>query len=199
MRRNLDIQKLVLTSILLAIVIVLQLFAAVVKIGVFQVSLVLIPITIGSILLGPKTGAFLGFIFGVIVIATGDAAVFMSYGGLATVLIVLLKGTIAGFASGFVYDLIKKINKNKNDIIPCITASIVAPIVNTGVFALGTMIFLRPALTDAAQGENGIVYLFTIMIGFNFLIELLITSLLSPAIVRIVSIGKERFNFKKEN
>ncbi len=182
MRKNKDVQKLVLTSILISIIVVLQLFAAIIKFGTFQISLVLIPITIGAIILGEKTGALLGFIFGMMVLLTQDAAFFISYGGLAeTVFVVLLKGTLAGFVSGFIY---KKIKSKKG----IVTASFATPVVNTAVFAIGTLTLLSPALKIAADGENSFIYLFTVMIGVNFIIELLITIVLSTAIIRICNI-----------
>lgn len=188
MRKNLDIQKLVLTSILLSIIVVLQLISMFVKIGIFQFCLSLIPITVGAILLGPKIGAILGFTFGVLVLITGDAAFFMSYGEIATVLIVLLKGTLAGFTSGIVYNLLKKYKFSS------IVASFVTPLVNTTVFVIGTILFLQPALQAAAGGSNGITYLFTTMIGVNFLIEIGITIVLAVAVKRICDLGFKSLN-----
>lgn len=192
MRKNNDVKKLVLTSILLAIIVILQLFASVVKFGTFQISLVLIPITIGAILLGPKVGALLGFSFGMIVLLTGDAAFFIAYGGLiSTVFVVLLKGTLAGFLSGLVY---KTLNRNEENIKPILLSSFTTPLVNTGVFALGTLLLLSPALKEAAGGSNSFVYLFTVMIGTNFIIELIITIILVTAIHRICLIYNNMYN-----
>ncbi len=187
--RNQNTQKLVLTSILLAIVIVLQCVSAVVKTGIFQISLVLIPISIGAILLGKKTGALLGIAFGLIVILTGDAAFFMSYGSLSTILIVLSKGTLAGFIVGLVYEKIKHLKSAP------IIASMLAPFINTGVFVIGTLLFLKPAL-EAAGTDGAISNLFIGMIGFNFIIELIVTTILSPAVARITQIGLDKFNIK---
>ena len=55
-------------AVLLALVIVLQSIAGLIKIGPFSPSFVLIPIVIGSIVVGPKGGAMLGTAFGIIVI-----------------------------------------------------------------------------------------------------------------------------------
>ncbi len=193
MRENFNVKKLVLTSILLAIVIVLQCIGAVFKVGQFQLSFVLIPITIGAILLGPKTGFFLGFAFGLIVIITGDAAFFMSYNGFWTVVIVLLKGSVAGYLSGVVYNVLK----NKSKTVGAIAASFTTTIVNTAIFALGTSLFLMDAVTDAAGSENSVKFLFLSMIGINFLIEVAITVVLAPTINRICDIGFKNFNIEE--
>ena len=55
-------------AVLLALVIVLQVFASAVPIGATRISLTLIPIVLGAVLLGPLAGAFLGAAFGVVVI-----------------------------------------------------------------------------------------------------------------------------------
>ena len=58
--------QMVQLAILLALVIVLQLWGSNVKIGPTSFSLVLIPIVIGGILLGPRGGGLLGLAFGLI-------------------------------------------------------------------------------------------------------------------------------------
>ncbi|UKI23399.1 MAG: hypothetical protein L6V88_02460 [Anaerotruncus sp.] len=54
----------------------LQLIGGGIKVGAFSVSLVLIPIVLGTALYGIGAGAWLGLVFGVTVILTGDAAAF---------------------------------------------------------------------------------------------------------------------------
>ena len=61
-------RRLVGLSIFTALVIVLQLVATFVKIGTFPVTLTLVPIVVGAALYGPKAGAWLGFVFGVVVL-----------------------------------------------------------------------------------------------------------------------------------
>ena len=50
-----------------ALVIVLQLLV-VIKLGAFNISVVMMPIVVGAALLGPSAGAWLGFVFGVTVL-----------------------------------------------------------------------------------------------------------------------------------
>jgi stage III sporulation protein AH len=69
-------------AILTALVVILQFLAigvrAVMPFLPFTVSLVLIPIVIGAAKGGPYMGAWLGFVFGVIVLLSGDAAAIAS-------------------------------------------------------------------------------------------------------------------------
>ena len=55
-------------SILLALVIVLQVFGSYIRIGATPLSFVLVPIVLGAVMIGPLAGLFLGFAFGLIVL-----------------------------------------------------------------------------------------------------------------------------------
>ncbi|MFR5782120.1 MAG: ECF transporter S component, partial [Oscillospiraceae bacterium] len=61
-------RRLVGMSIFTALVIVLQLVATFVKIGTFPVTLTLVPVVIGAALYGAGVGAWLGFVFGAVVL-----------------------------------------------------------------------------------------------------------------------------------
>ena len=61
-------------GLLTAITIVLQMIGAVIRFGPFSITLVLIPIVVGAALYGPLAGAWFGFVFGMVVLLSGDAA-----------------------------------------------------------------------------------------------------------------------------
>ena len=58
-------------AVLLALVIVLQLWGNNIKIGATGLSFVLVPIVLGGVLFGPSAGAFLGLVFGFITLMYG--------------------------------------------------------------------------------------------------------------------------------
>ena len=89
-------KKMVLAAILTAIVIVLQFLGAFIKLGPFSVSAVLVPIVIGAATCGVGIGAWLGFVFGVVVLLSGDAALFLAVDVLGTILTVLAKEGLDG-------------------------------------------------------------------------------------------------------
>jgi len=194
--KKVNIQKLVLLGVLTAIVVVLQYLGSFIKFGPFSISLVLIPIVVGAALLGVKEGAWLGFIFGVIVLVSGDAAPFFTVNPVGTVVTVLLKGTLCGLCAGLVYKAIEK----KNKYVGTVCAAITAPIINTGIFLLGCLVFFLPTIRQwgAANGFESVgKYMIIGFVGFNFLFELLVNVALSPVIVRIVDLGKSsRLNEK---
>ena len=71
-------------------------------------------------------------------------------------------------------------------------ASMAAPVANTGIFIIGTLIFFRSTLSAWAGGSNLVVYLFTGVIMFNFLIEFTLAILLAPAVATVVKAVRKR-------
>lgn len=188
-------KTMVATAILTALVLVLQFMGQFIRLGPFMISLVLIPIVIGAAIGGTKSGAWLGFVFGVVVLISGDAAVFLAVDAFGTVLTVLAKGTLAGLAAGFVYQLFEK----KNRYLGVILAAIVCPVVNTGVFLLGCLAFFMDTVTAWANGGNVVAYMFLGLVGGNFIVELGFNLILSPVVVRIIDIAEKRFGKKTKN
>ena len=127
---NSKVKNMVGIGLFTAIVVVLQLLGGGIKFGVFSISLVLVPIVVGAAVYSWKAGAWLGFAFGVTVLLSGDANAFMIVDPLATVLVVLVKGTLCGLIAGIVYKLLAKCNK----VVAVIASGIMCPVVNTGVF-----------------------------------------------------------------
>ena len=172
-----------------AIVAVLQLVGSVVRFGPFSISLVLIPIVVGAALYGPWAGAWLGFVFGVAVLLSGDAGAFMVVSPLGTVLTVLLKGSAAGCAAGALYRLAAR----KNELAAALLAALAAPVVNTGLFLLGCLVFFLPTVTEWGEAmgfPNVGSYMIFGLVGGNFLFEVLINLILSPVIVRLIKLGR---------
>ena len=182
--KRIDTKKMVLGAIMTALVIILQLMGAFIKFGPFSISLVLIPIVIGAAECGAAIGAWLGFVFGVVVLASGDAAAFLSVDAIGTVITVLLKGTLCGFAAGLVYRAFEKLNRY----VAVVCAAVVCPLVNTGVFLLGCIIFFMDTLSVWAGGADVWKYMIFVLVGANFLFELGSNIVLSPVIVRLLNL-----------
>ena len=173
-------------GILTAIVIVLQAMALGIRFGTFSITLVLVPIVVGAALYGWKAGAWLGFVFGVVVLFT-DSTAFLTISVPGTVITVLLKGTLAGLTAGVVYKLLV----NKNRWLAVIASAIVCPIVNTGIFLLGCSVFFLDTIRTWGEGagfESVGTYMIVGFVGINFLIEMGVNIVLSSAIVRILDV-----------
>ena len=188
-----DTKKLVGIALLTAIVVVLQFIALGMRFGMFSITFVLIPLVVGSALYGWKAGAWLGFVFGIVVLLTGDAAAFLTVDVFGTILTVLLKGTLAGTTAGLVYKALSK----KNDTLAVITAAVATPIVNTGIFLLGCCVFFMDTVSEWAAGmgyESVGAYMILGLVGINFVIEFSINLILNPIIVRLIKLGKRSAN-----
>ena len=191
--KRFDTRKLVLLALLTAIVIVLQILAIVTRpfLPTFSISLVLVPIVIGAALIGVYAGFWLGLAFGLAVLISGDASLFMAVDPAATIAVVLVKGALAGLAAGAVYKLLAKRNRT----VATIFAAVVCPIVNTGIFIAGCYAFFLPTITqwgEAAGYSDVTAFIFLGMITINFLIEMGINIVLSPTIVRLIQYGQDR-------
>lgn len=191
MTQKFTVKTIVQTGLLLALEIVLQVIGNYVQIGPANINLSLVPVVLAGVLCGPISAAVLGFFNGILaLLSPSTLAIFMPINPLATVLICLFKCTLAGLVSSVAYRLIR----NKNQMMGLILASILVPVVNTGIFCLGSILFFRPFL-ESGVGEafpNIGAFLIFGVIGWNFIIELVSTLILSPTLGTILLKREEK-------
>lgn len=109
----------------------LQFAGSAIRLGPFSVSLVLIPIVLGTALYGWGMGCWLGLVFGAVVLLSGDAGLFLAADPGGAIVTVLSKGIACGAAAGLC-------GRWLHPRYPTILLSaLAAPLVNTGVFLLG--------------------------------------------------------------
>lgn len=188
--RGMSTRTLVYGAILTALVVILQFMAPLFRFTFFSLSFVLVPIVLGAALCGVGVSTWLGFVFGVVVLISGDAAAFLAVNIPGTIITVFLKGTACGLIAGVVYKLLEK----KNRYFAVLAAAIVCPITNTGVFLLGCLVFFLDTLKEwgASLGyENVFSYLMIGMVGVSFLVELATNIVLSPTVVRLLNLKKK--------
>lgn len=189
--KNAKIKRMVSIALLMALVVVMQAISGIIPpVSGFPISLVLIPIVLGAALFGSSAGAILGGTFGVIVYINcitgadpGGAMVFQANPVLCF-LVVMGKGILAGAASGWVYKLLKV----KNPYVAMICAAIVCPVVNTGVFIACMLLFFIEVLQAWAAGADVVGYILSGLVLVNFVPELIINLLFSPASMQIVRV-----------
>ena len=184
-------EKLVLMALLIAIVAILSYFGGFIKIGgLASISLTLIPVVLGAALFGPWAGALLGGVSAVIFFITPDAAFWFGLDIAGTVITVLIKGILAGFAAGIVYRLLSGFNRY----LAVIVSAIVCPLVNTGIFLLGCLVFFidNVSASAAAEGMSIGAFLIIFYVGLNFVFELITNIVLSPAILRMLNLRKNK-------
>ena len=193
--KNPRIKRLVGIALLMAMVVVMQFLSGIIPpVGGFSISLVLIPIVLGAAVFGPGAGALLGATFGAIVYINcltgadpGGAMVFQANPVLCF-LVVMGKGVLAGLATGGVYKLLHKVNPY----LAMLCAAIVCPIVNTGTFVICMLLFFIEILSQWAGGADVLGYILTGLILANFVPELIINVIFSPAGQRIGNIVNKK-------
>lgn len=186
-------------ALLVALVFVLQTFGSFIKIGPLPLSFVLVPIVIGAIHLGPSCGAILGGVFGVITMIMGISGVdvfshmLWEASPIWFIIVCLLKAILAGLGSAVIYKGLNKLFGGKHVTVSTIIASVSAPIINTGIFVVGMLLFFG-GVAESFVNESytsAVEVVLLMLAGFNFLGEFAVNLVLSPAIVRIVDvIGK---------
>lgn len=180
-------RRLVGLALFSAIVVVLQLLGSFIRFGIFSISLVLVPIVVGAALYGAAGGAWLGFVFGMAVLLSGDAGAFLAVNVPGTIITVLVKGMTAGLAAGYAYKLFEKLNQT----VAVAISAVLCPIANTGIFLIGCLLFFMPTIRMWAGGEAVGRYMILGLVGVNFLVELAVNVLLCPTIVRLIRIGRK--------
>lgn len=190
MKNSEKVKRMIGLATLSAIVAVLQLIANYIpSIGGVSITLALVPLIIGAILYGPLGGCLLGIIMGIIVLTAPSTGSFLAVNPFATVFLCLFKTAVAGLICGWIFKALRK----KSFSAAIIVTSLACPMINTGIFAGGCMLFFLDTLKEWAGGSNVFSYLFLTMIGVNFLVEFAINSFLSPTIIYIVRILSQHF------
>ena len=179
-------------GVLTAFVVLLQAGLGSIKVGATSFSLVLIPIVLGSCILGPLVGAFLGFVFSLIVFLYGvtgaDGFTFIMFG-----------------ANPFVPGLLFKAIAKRNEKVGVVVAALSAPIVNTAIFVLFTLIFGRSyAAAFVANGfiedATSLVYfLFIGCAGINFIVEFFVNLIAIPLFYAVIGVVRKKVKKNQNN
>ena len=186
---------LVQLALLTALILVLQLTGVAIRLpipGATNISLVLIPVALGAMLLGPAAGAFLGLVFGLVVYITGGVmhldpftAFLFDSNPIVTAGICLIKSTLAGFLAGWIYKLLSK----KNTLLAVFVAAAIVPVINTAVFCLGCLVILdtiKGFMSANSLGSDALYFILIGCAGLNFVFEFAVNMIFSPALERLV-------------
>jgi len=182
-------KKLAYLALLTALVALLSYLGGFIKIGGFaSISLTLIPVVLGAVLLGPAAGAWLGGVSGIVFFITPDAGWWFTVNAFGTVTTVMIKGVLAGLCAGIVYNALRRYNQY----LAVLASAVICPIVNTGIFILGCLIFFKDSIVTGAATEQMSVFMYILLfyVGLNFVFELIANVVLSPVIVRVLNIVK---------
>ncbi len=183
-----------LLGILIALAVVLQIFASGISIFGITMNFSLIPIALAGIMMGWIGGGIIGLVCGLVVFITAavmgqepsTAFFFQVNPGILSVMCIG-KTTIAGIVCGLLYKLISK----ENEIIAVCVSAIVIPIINTGIYMIGIVLMKDAAsqFLGLTQSSAGVVFVAVFgLIWINFLIEMAINIVFVPIINRVMKV-----------
>ena len=185
MNKLITTRQIVITGLMLALEIILQIIGNYVQLGPISLNLSLVAIVMAAVLAGPLSGAVVGFFNGIMVIVSPSTlSLFMTTSVIGTFLACLTKCTIAGLVAGFVF----KALVNKNKVLALVLAGLLVPVINTGLFCLYCLLFFRPLLERLISPEYANIYIFLLLgfVGWNFIFEVISTPVLSTSVGLVV-------------
>lgn len=188
-------------AVLLALVVVLQLFASAIPMFGVTINLSLIPIVLAGIFFGMWGGGFMGLVSGLItfivmaVMGREPSTAFLFQANPAVLTLICIgKTTVAGFVSGLIYRLIAK----KNALAAAYVASALVTILNTGIYMLG-MVLMKDDVASFLGTEATAQVVFVTVFGLiwlNFVLEIAVNVLFAPAIHRVVLVVEKKVGKK---
>ncbi len=190
-------------AVLLALVVVLQLFASAIPMFGVTLNFSLIPIVLGGIFFGAIGGGLMGLVSGVVTFITAavlgrepSTAFLFQANPVVLTIICIGKTTIAGAVAGLVYHPIAK----KNSIVAAYTSSLIMPILNTGIYMLGMVIMKEDvaAFLGVEAAANVVFVAVFGLIWLNFVLEIAVSVLFSPVVHRVVVIVEKQILSKQK-
>lgn len=162
-----------------------------------EITLIVVPVVVGAIVLGPSSGAILGLVFGITSFIqcfglSPFGAALLNINPVYTFIMCIVPRVIMGWLTGVVFAVLrKKASTRRSKNIAYIIASITGPILNTVLFILALLIFFYRS--DYIQGfvtALGASNIFGFAIGFvgiNGLIEAIACAVVGTAIASVLS------------
>ncbi len=180
-------RRLVQLAILVAIMLILAFTPlGYLKVGAIEITFMTIPVVIGTILLGPPAGAFLGGVFGLTsfiqcfgMSAFGSAL--LGINPIFTFLVCMVPRILMGYLAGLIFQVIAPHDKTR--ILSFAVSSLSGALLNTILFVGLLMLFF--GYTDymvAMRGGLGLLAFLAAFVGVNGLVEAVVAFVLGTAI-----------------
>lgn len=177
-----------------------------IPLGFMRATIIHIPVILGSIILGPKLGAVLGFIFGLTSFVNNTmnpvltSFVFTPFysigefeGGIGSIIICFLPRILVGVFPYFVYKALYKVLKKnkKGQAISLGAAGVVGSLTNT-VLVMGLIVvFFKDSYAAAKGVSSDAVYgMIASVIGINGIPEAIVAAIIVAFIGRIFVKGQ---------
>jgi len=163
------------------------------RIGALSLTLLMIPVSVGAVVMGPLAGAGLGCLFGLTSFAQcfmGDVlgSILAAKNIFFTFVVCVVSRTLAGLLCGVVYRLFRK----KSGTVPLLVSNLLGSLLNTALF-LGLLALLfwnfsfNPEQAQALGGvDSALQTVILLATGINAPIELLVCGIAGTAVSKAV-------------
>lgn len=193
------IREMAQLAILIAVMIVLAFtpFGFHLRFGIIEMTVMVVPVAIGAILIGPISGAILGFVFGFLSLmdAIFGASLFgkflLEISPVLTVITCIVPRVLCGFLSGWVFRALRKFDRTK--IASFFVASLSTALFNT-IFFIGIILlffwhndaFLAGMVANNIPIDNIGVFIVA-FVGVNGVVEAAINFIVGGGVAKAVS------------
>jgi len=191
MGRNAKTLWMVQTAILSAIIIIMT-FTPIgyLKVGVIDITFMMIPVVIGAVIVGPACGAFLGGVFGITSFLqcfgiSPFGTTLLGINPIFTFIMCMVPRILMGLFVGLIFKALSKIDKTK--IWSFAVASLSGAVINTILFVVGALIlFFGTSEYIQGFGKN-LLAILSVLITINAVIEAAVCMVAGTAITKALS------------
>ncbi len=176
---------------LLTAIIVLLAFTPIGYIRTFglEITLIVVPVTVGAVTLGPAAGAVLGAVFGITSFIqcfgmSPFGAVLLGINPLSTFVVCVVSRVLMGFLTGLIYQGLQKAAAVRK--VSVVIANLMGPLLNT-FFFMGSLIlfFYRTdyiqGLAESMGASNALAFVIA-FVGINGVVEAVVCFIVGSAI-----------------
>ena len=195
-KRLTNLQRMVFIAVLAAIIVFLMLTnLGYIPTGFgFTITILMIPVAIGAILLGPAAGAALGAVFGLTSLATcflgmdPFGVALLAISPWKTALVCIVPRVLVGFLCGWIFRALRRVDKTI--IISYGVASVSAALLNTALFLTGIWLAFGsdPAVTQYTGGSSNLFIVIGVLGGINAIVEAVACLVLGTAIAKTLDV-----------
>ena len=177
------------------------------KIGLIEITFMVLPVAIGAIILGPAAGAVLGAVFGLtsFIQCFGMSAfgVFLlSLIPFLTFITCLVPRVLCGWVSGVLFRAMQKFDKTR--VISYFVASLSTALLNTLFFMTAIVVFFWhndsfiATMTEWKLPTDSLWIFLVTFVGLNGVVEAIANTVLGGAIAKAVSKAVSHFTVKRK-
>ena len=176
---------------LLTAIIILMAFTPIgyIRMPGLEITLIVVPVTVGAVTLGPAAGAVLGLVFGITSFIqcfgmSPFGAALLGIHPLFTCVVCIVPRFLMGWLTGCIYQGLKKARTLKKAAV--VIANLIGPVLNT-VFFMGTLVFLFyrteyiQGIAESLGASNALVFVGA-FVGVNGVIEAAVCFVVGSAI-----------------